>query len=46
MEPLREKGAEGVRQKLDEMTKQLQVMMYRTGSADLEHIDPTVIWER
>ena len=46
MGPLKEKGAEGVREKIDEMTKQLQAMMYRTSSPDLKHIDPTVIWER
>ncbi len=46
MEPLKEKGAEGVRETLDAMTKQLQAMMYRTGSRDLRHIDPSVIWEK
>ena len=43
---LKEKGAEGVKEKIEEMTKQLQAMMYRTSSPDLKHIDPTVIWER
>jgi len=46
MEPLKERGAAGVRDVLEAMTKQLQVMMYRTGSRDLKHIDPSVIWER
>lgn len=46
MAPLKEKGPEGVRNVLLTMTKQLQSMMYRTGSEDLEHIDPTVIWEK
>ena len=46
MEPLKEKGAAGVRDVIDAMTKQLQVMMYRTASKDLKHIDPSVIWER
>ena len=46
MGPLKEKGPEGVRDVLVTMTKQLQSMMYRTGSRDLEHIDPTVIWEQ
>ena len=46
MGPLKEKGAEGVKEKIEEMTKQLQAMMYRTSSPDLKHIDPTVIWER
>ena len=44
--PLKEKGAAGVRDVLETMTKQLQVMMYRTASTDLKHIDPSVIWER
>ena len=43
---LKENGADGVRGKIEEMTKQLEVMMYRTGSPDLKHIDPSVIWEK
>ena len=46
MAPLKEKGPEGVRDVLVTMTKQLQSMMYRTDSADLQHIDPSVIWEK
>ena len=46
MAPLKEKGPEGVREVLSAMTKQLQSMMYRTGSSDLDHIDPSVIWEK
>ena len=46
MPPLKERGAEGVRDVIAAMTAQLQAMMYRTGSPDLKHIDPTVIWER
>ena len=46
MAPLKEKGPEGVREVLTAMTRQLQVMMYRTGSPDLKHIDPTVIWAK
>ena len=46
MGPLKEKGPEGVREVLVTMTRQLQSMMYRTGSADLQHIDPSVIWEK
>lgn len=46
MEPLKEKGPDGVREILEAMTKQLQVMMYRTASKDLKHIDPSVIWEK
>ena len=46
MPALKEKGAEGVKEVISTMTKQLQSMMYRTGSSDLKHIDPTVIWEK
>ena len=46
MPALKEKGADGVREVLIAMTKQLQSMMYRTGSADLKQIDPAVIWEK
>ena len=46
MAPLKEKGPEGVRDVLAAMTRQLQAMMYRTGSEDLRHIDPSVIWEK
>ena len=46
MAPLKEKGPAGVKDVLDAMTAQLRVMMYRTASRDLKHIDPSVIWER
>ena len=46
MAPLKEKGAAGVRDVIETMTRQLQVMMYRTASKDLKHIDPSVIWEQ
>ena len=46
MGPLKEKGPEGVRDVITAMTKQLKCMMYRTGSSDLKHIDPSVIWEK
>ena len=46
MEPLKERGAEGVKDVIETMTKQLQAMMYRTGSSDLKSIDPGVIWEK
>ncbi len=39
-------GAAGVRDVLETMTRQLQVMMYRTASKDLKHIDPSVLWEK
>ena len=46
MQPLKEKGPEGVRETIVTMTKQLQSMMYRTGICDLKHMDPSVIWEK
>ena len=46
MEPLKKNGPEGVRAKLEEMTAQLLAMMYRTGTRDLRHMDPSVIWEK
>ncbi|MBR3740154.1 MAG: alpha-hydroxy-acid oxidizing protein [Clostridia bacterium] len=46
MGPLKEKGPEGVRDVLLTMTKQLQCMMYRTGTCDLGHMDSSVIWEK
>ena len=44
IEPLKERGAEGVRDTLKAFTGQLQAMMLRTGTPDLQHMDPTVIW--
>lgn len=45
MGPLGEKGAEGVRETLERFTRELKGMMVRTGVADLQHMDPTVIWQ-
>ena len=45
MGPLKEKGAEGVAEALRETTAQLQAMMIRTGTKNLKHMDPSVIWE-
>ena len=45
MGPLKEKGAAGVREALEKATAQLQAMMIRTGTPDLSHMDPSVIWE-
>lgn len=46
MGPLRENGAQGVREKIVSLTEELAGMMARTGSPDLVHIDPSVIWKR
>ena len=45
MAPLKEKGAEGVKKALEKATGQLQAMMIRTGTKDLKHMDPSVIYE-
>ena len=45
MEPLKQKGAEGVKETLRKAAGQLQAMMIRTGTKDLKHMDPTVIHE-
>ena len=42
---LKEKGAEGVRDTLLKANGQLQAMMIRTGTKNLKHMDPSVIWE-
>ncbi len=46
MEPLREKGAEGVKETILRMTGELKGAMARTGCYDLEHMDASVIWKR
>ena len=46
MEPLKENGAEGVRKKIQVMTEELSGAMARTGSPNITHIDPSVIWKR
>lgn len=46
MEPLREKGAEGVRDTVLSLTKELKGVMARTGCYDLKHMDASVIWSR
>ena len=45
MGPLKEKGAEGVKEILQKTTEQLQAMMIRTGTKNLKQMDPSVIWE-
>ena len=45
MGPLKENGAEGVRDSLRKATDQLKAMMIRTGTKDLKHMDPSVIFE-
>ena len=45
MGPLKENGADGVAETLRKATAQLQAMMIRTGTKDLKHMDPSVIWD-
>ncbi|HHY82758.1 MAG TPA: alpha-hydroxy-acid oxidizing protein [Clostridiales bacterium] len=46
IEPLRENGAEGVKNQIKKMTEELAGVMARTCSPDIKHIDPSVIWSR
>ena len=43
MQPLEQDGPSGMAEVLRAMNNELKGMMVRTGSADLKHIDPTVI---
>ncbi|MBP3636455.1 MAG: alpha-hydroxy-acid oxidizing protein [Clostridia bacterium] len=43
MPRLKEQGAEGVRQVIEEITNDLRYTMAMTASPDLAHIDPTVV---
>ena len=45
MGPLKEAGAEGVKDTLNKFAGQLRAMMIRTGTKDLKHVDPSVIHE-
>ena len=45
MGPLKDRGAEGVKETLQKAAGQLQAMMIRTGTKDLKHMDPSVIRE-
>ena len=46
MGPLREKGAEGVKEQIEKMTEELAGVMARTCSPDIRSIDPSVIRKR
>lgn len=43
MGPLADEGAEGVRRKITELTQELSGVMARTCTADVRHIDPSLI---
>lgn len=44
MDPLREKGAEGVRDAILKINDELKGIMAKTGCFDLAHMDSSVIW--
>lgn len=46
MGPLQEEGAEGVRKKIADMTMELKGAMARTCTAAVDHVDPSLIWNR
>lgn len=46
MNPLKENGAEGVRDTILKMTDELKGVMAKTGCYDLEHMDASVIWNK
>lgn len=46
MEPLRIHGSEGVKNQIVKMTEELAGVMARTCSANINLIDPSVIWHR
>ena len=46
MGPLTDAGADGVKKKMEDITKELAGVMTRTCSKDLSSIDPSVIWTR
>lgn len=45
MQPLGRSGAQGVKEQIERMNEELKGVMARTGSRDLGHIDPSVIWK-
>lgn len=45
MDPLKENGAEGVRDTILKMNNELKGVMARTGCFDLDHMDSSVIWQ-
>lgn len=45
MQSLGRMGAYGVKEQVEQMNEELKGVMARTGSKDLKHIDPSVIWK-
>jgi len=46
MEPLKNNGAEGVKNQILKMTEELAGVMARTSAPTVSHIDPSMIWHR
>ena len=46
MDPLKDGGAQAVKKSIEDMTAVLAGVMSRTCSADLKHIDSSVIWKK
>lgn len=44
MPPIQQQGAEGCRQAIQDITDELAAAMARTGSRDIKHIDPSLLW--
>ena len=44
MPPIQQQGAEGCRQTIQDRTDELAAAMARTGSRDIKHIDPSLLW--
>lgn len=45
MDPLKERGSEGVKDAILKINKELKGVMAKTGCFDLDHMDPSVIWQ-
>jgi len=43
---LKTDGAEGIQKKINDMTLELAMVMAKTGSKDVSHIDPSVLVKR
>ena len=44
MPPIQQQGAEGCQHTLEDITAELAAAMARTGSRDVRHIDPSLLW--
>jgi len=44
MPPIQQQGAAGCQRTLEDITAELAAAMARTGSRDVRHIDPSLLW--